>query len=90
MLLLSNLLNYLSPPVKEKTIDCKIDRIKLNKSAVKKPSTAKPLTNLAHNIIMTALITNRNKPKVKNVTGKVNSTKSGFTNKFNNPKTMAT
>lgn len=35
-------------------------------------------------------MTNKNKPKVKKVTGNVNKTKMGFTKKFNNPKTMAT
>lgn len=36
------------------------------------------------------LITSKNKPSVKMVTGKVNKTNIGFTKKFNNPKTMAT
>ena len=35
-------------------------------------------------------MTNKNKPNVKKVTGKVNNTKIGFTKKFNNPKTIAT
>lgn len=39
---------------------------------------------------MTAFITKRKSPKVKRVTGKVKSIKIGFTNKFNNPKTIAT
>ena len=88
--MLSNLWIYLFPPVNEKTIDCEIDKIKLNNSAVKKFSTAKPATNLAQSKIIKALITKRNNPKVKNVTGSVSKTKSGFTNKFNNPKTIAT
>ena len=37
-----------------------------------------------------AFITNRNNPRVKMVTGKVNNTKIGFTKKFSKPKTMAT
>lgn len=41
-------------------------------------------------MMIMALITNKNKPSVKIVTGKVNNTKIGFTKKFNNPKTIAT
>lgn len=41
-------------------------------------------------IISNALITNKNKPKVTSVTGKVNKTNIGFTNKFSNPNTIAT
>lgn len=37
-----------------------------------------------------ALITKRNKPKVKIVTGNVNKTKTGFTKKFKSAKTTAT
>ena len=37
-----------------------------------------------------ALMTNKNKPSVKMVTGKVNKTKMGFTKKLSSPKTMAT
>ena len=43
-----------------------------------------------HNAIIAALITSKKRPKVKMVTGNVNSTNIGFTNKFNNPKTIAT
>ena len=35
-------------------------------------------------------MTNKNNPNVKIVTGSVNKTKIGFTNKFNNPRTIAT
>ena len=37
-----------------------------------------------------AFITKRNNPKVKIVTGSVNKINIGFTNMFNNPKTIAT
>lgn len=45
---------------------------------------------LVHNKIITALITNKNKPKVINVTGNVRITNIGFIKRFNNPKTTAT
>jgi hypothetical protein len=37
-----------------------------------------------------ALITNKNKPNVKNVIGKVKSTKMGFTKRLSKPSTAAT
>lgn len=58
--------------------------------ADQKLATEKPSTNSLHNKMMIALITNKNKPNVNTVTGNVKSTKSGFTNKLSNPKTMAT
>ena len=39
---------------------------------------------------MIALITNKNKPRVKKVTGFVSKTNIGFKKVFNNPKTTAT
>jgi hypothetical protein len=39
---------------------------------------------------MMALITNKNKPKVINVTGNVRITNIGFIKRFSNPKTIAT
>ena len=39
---------------------------------------------------MIALITNKNKPRVKKVTGIVSKTNIGFKKVFNNPKTTAT
>lgn len=39
---------------------------------------------------MTALITKRNNPKVKKVTGMVSNTNIGFKKVFNKPKTTAT
>ena len=62
--------------------------LKIN--ADQKLATEKPSTNSWHNIIINALMTNKNSPNVKIVTGKVNKTKIGFTNKFSNAKTIAT
>ena len=62
----------------------------LKRSALKNPDTAKPSTNLSANKIIIALITNRNKPKVTIVAGKVKKTKSGRTNIFNSAITTAT
>ena len=55
-----------------------------------KESTLKPPTILAHKSIKTALITNKNNPKVNTVTGSVKSIRIGLTKIFNKPKTMAT
>ena len=44
----------------------------------------------SQNKIITALTTNKNKPRVNIVTGKVNSTNIGFTKILSNPKTTAT
>lgn len=62
----------------------------LNNKADQKSATEKPSTNSLHNIIINALMTNKNSPKVKIVTGKVNKISKGFTNKFNNARTNAT
>jgi hypothetical protein len=62
--------------------------LKIN--AVMKESTLKPPTILAHKSIKTALITNKNNPKVNTVTGSVKSIRIGLTKIFNKPKTMAT
>lgn len=51
--------------------------------AVKKPFTSKPVTNFPANKIMLAFITNKNKPKVSMVTGKVKIINIGRTNIFN-------
>lgn len=58
--------------------------------AVQKLSMPNPFTNFAQSKIIKAFTTNKNKPKVKIVTGKVKSTKIGFTNKLSKPKTIAT
>jgi hypothetical protein len=62
----------------------------LNNNAIQKESTLNPPTILAHNKIITALITSKNNPKVKIVAGKVNNTNIGLINTFNNPRTTAT
>jgi hypothetical protein len=60
-----------------------IEPIKAGKNPVtKKPGVRKP-TNQSIN----ALITNKNRPKVKRVSGKVKSTKIGLTIALTNPKT---
>ncbi len=55
---------------------------KENINAGKNPSTENPETNQSARSMMMALITNRNKPNVRIVTGSVNKTKIGFTIKF--------
>lgn len=70
--------------------DCETDSIILNKKAVQKEFTLKPPTIVSHSNMIIALITNKNKPKVKKVIGKVNSTNIGFIKIFNNPNTTAT
>lgn len=62
----------------------------LKKSAVQKPETAKPPTNLSANKIIIALITNKNKPKVTKVAGSVKKIKMGLTNIFKKAITAAT
>lgn len=83
-------MNYFFSSNKENKNDLKIDSKILKNNAVKKPETAKPLTNLSANKIIIALITNKNKPKVIMVAGSVKNIKSGLTNIFNNAITMAT
>ena len=62
----------------------------LNNMAVQKEFTLKPSTKWSQRRIIAAFITNMNNPSVKNVMGKVNKTKIGFTKKLSNPKTIAT
>lgn len=76
----------MNPP----TIDCTIDNTKLNNKAEKKPSTWKPPTILPHNMIIKALITNKNSPNVKMVTGIDINCNIGFTKKFSNANTITT
>lgn len=71
-------------------IDCEIDKITLKSNAVQKESTTNPPTIFVHSNIIKALITNRNKPKVTMVKGKVSNTIIGFINIFSNPRTKAT
>jgi hypothetical protein len=71
-------------------IDWNTESMILNNNAHKKELTSKPPTMKSHNKITIALITNRKSPKVTNVTGSVNRTRIGLTNKFNNDSTTAT
>ena len=70
-------------------MDCKKDRSKLNSNAVQNPLTEKPLINFAAKRMIAALITNRNKPKVMMVIGKVKMTKIGFTKESSTARTTA-
>jgi hypothetical protein len=63
---------------------------KLNNKAYQNPETANPSIILSQIIIITALITNRKRPKVIIVTGIVNKIKTGFKNVFNKARTTAT
>lgn len=81
---------FLSSFNSENKKDLNIDNKTLNNSAVKNPLTAKPDTNLLANNIITALITNKNNPKVTMVAGNVKNTNNGRTNIFSNEITTAT
>jgi len=59
-------------------IDSKNESIILNKRAVQNPETLNPSIQLFASKIIAALITNKNNPSVKIVTGKVRMTKIGF------------
>lgn len=72
------------------TSDWQKDKTTLNSSALQKFSTAKPGTSSSQSNIITALITNRNSPKVNIVAGSVKSINTGFTKILSNPKTSAT
>ena len=62
----------------------------LKNKAVKNESILKPCKKWSHNIIIKALITKRNSPRVKRVIGKVKNTKIGFTKTLSKLKTTAT
>lgn len=81
---------YLSSLVNLNIIDWQIERIILKIIAVQNELTLNPSTNLEHNKIITALITNKNNPNVSIVTGNVKSTNIGFTIALSKPKTTAT
>ncbi len=70
--------------------DCDNESTILKINAPINPSTLKPRTIFEHKIMIAAFITNKNKPNVIKVIGKVNNTKIGFTNKFKSPNTKAT
>ena len=63
--------------------------IMLNATAHQNPSTLKPVTMRVVSIIIAALITNRNKPKVKKVMGIVKIIRIGFKMLFNTERTAA-
>ena len=71
-------------------IDCNTDKIILKNKAVQNVSTLNPPTILVHNKIISALITNKNNPKVMMVTGNVSITNIGLINILSNPRTIAT
>lgn len=62
----------------------------LNNRAVKKPETTKPPTRLLASRIITALITNKNKPRVTIVAGSVKNISKGRTKRFSREITTAT
>lgn len=67
-----------------------MDNKTLNKIAHQIFVTENPSINLSANNMIIALITSKNKPKVRMVTGKVNMTKIGFTIKLSIDNTTAT
>jgi len=71
-------------------MDCRTDNNKLNNRAIQKPSTEKPVIKLFAIKMIKALITNKNKPKVTTVIGKVKITKIGLTKILSRPSTTAT
>lgn len=62
----------------------------LNNNAVQNDLTSNPVTISVQSRIMSALMTNKKSPKVKRVTGRVNSTNSGLMKILSNPRTTAT
>ena len=61
----------------------------LAKNAVQKPAKLKPLTSFATSINTSALITNRNRPMVSRVSGKVKTINRGLTSALAKPNTKA-
>src|SRR5258708_36649466 len=66
------------------------DNSKLNTRAQPTDFTWKPLTRLSASNIIMALITNKNRPSVRMVTGRVTRISNGFIKKFNTDSTNAT
>lgn len=66
-----------------------IDRIILKSKAHQKLSMANPSTILLASSTINVFTTNKKRPSVINVTGKVNSINKGFTNIFSNANTRA-
>lgn len=69
---------------------CKKESNRLKIMAHQKLVTWKPSIKLAAKSMMMALMTRRNRPKVKIVIGKVRMTKIGFTKKLSKLSTTAT
>ena len=67
-----------------------MERTMLNNRAHQKPFTSKPDTKKSANNIIIELITIRNKPNVRKVSGMVNNINIGFIVKFNKDKIKAT
>ena len=74
----------------EKTSDCTSDSTTLKSSALQNDLTVNPVTSSAQSKMTSALMTNKNSPKVKMVTGNVKIISTGFTKRFSSPSTMAT
>ena len=72
------------------TNELKKERKMLKSRAYQKLSTLKPCTKCASINIMQALITKRNKPRVRIVAGKVNSISNGLMKASSNASTKAT
>ncbi len=66
------------------------ERISPKMSAHQKPSTSNPGTSAAVNMMIRALITSRNMPKVRMVRGMVRMIKMGFRNVLSSDNTTAT
>ncbi|MNR39324.1 hypothetical protein D3C85_1575270 [compost metagenome] len=71
-------------------IEVTSDNKKLNINAHQNPSTLNPSISFAPHIIINALITKRNNPRVMIVTGNVRITKMGLIIMLRSPKTTAT
>jgi hypothetical protein len=71
-------------------MDCDMDNITLKNSAVQNESTLNPPTILSQNKMIKALITNKNRPNVTKVIGKVNTNSIGLTKTLSSPRTSAT
>ena len=67
-----------------------MDNRTLKRIAIQILLTEKPSIRLSAKSIIRALITNKNKPKVTMVIGKVKITKTGFTKRFKTDNTTAT
>lgn len=86
----STLLNYFFSSNNENNNDWAMDNKTLNNIAIQNPFTLKPGTTLSASKISNVLITNKNKPKVTTVIGRVRITKIGFKKANKKPKTSAT